>query len=109
MDDRMHDDWIISKEREKREVERGVYVALNRRKDELLPHERFFLGEAIGYALRGLYNLARVSLTDAFQEPSEFSHYAMDEEAISRATPRNLERALMYLENSPVQEYPKFR
>ena len=103
------DDWAIAKEEEKREIEYHARALLEERSHDLQPHERFFLSETIGYVYRGLYGLARASLGNAFEDASEFQHYAMDPEIISKATPINLDRALLYLENSPVQEHPIFR
>ena len=88
-------DRTKAKEEEKHEIEYHTRALIEARGPDLRPHEPFFLSETIGHAFHGLYSLARVSLGNAFDDASEFLHYTMDPEIIAKATPRNLDRALL--------------
>jgi hypothetical protein len=100
--------WALSKEEQKRELECALRGWLDSAKDNLAPHQRFFLAEAIGLTLRGRFAEARQALFDAYQGAEQFVHYAMDSEIIAKASLSNLRRAFHYVENTAAQDYPVF-
>lgn len=101
--------WAMSKDDQKRELESHLRGFLSPDAGELAPHERFILAETIGLTNRGLFGMARAALCDAYEGADRFAHYAMDPDAVARATPSNLRRALAYLESSPAREHAVFR
>jgi hypothetical protein len=101
--------WAMSKEDQKRELERHLRGFLNPEAGELAPHERFFLAETIGLTMRGLFGMARAAMNEAYEDASLFTHYAMNPDVLARATPSNLRHALRCLENTPARERPVFR
>jgi len=101
--------WALSKDEQKLELERHLRGFLSPDTGVLAPHERFFLAETIGLTNRGLFGLARAAMCNAYGDAGQFVHYAMDPEAIAKATLSNLRRAFQYLESTPGREHPVFR
>jgi hypothetical protein len=99
----------MSKDDQKRELESHLRGFLALDAGGLAPHERFFLAETIGLTNRGLFGMARAAMSNAYEDVSRFAHYAMDPDAVAKATPSNLRRALQYLESTSAREHPVFR
>lgn len=99
--------WKLSKEDQKRQVERAIDWYLRRRAD-LSNREKLLLRDAISAAFRGLFGLAAQAVYD-MGEPEDRWASSVEDAAVDGITPESLRRALTALEASPVQSPAVFR
>jgi hypothetical protein len=93
---------------EKRALEREICQILARR-NELLGHQRYLLGEALGDVFSGRFGEARSAIHDVYKPSEEFSPSAIDVMTAHAIGHEALLRAAHYLEGVSARESPVFR